>query len=137
MKVKFLSILVLIALCCSFQSAFAKREDPNEEEAKTQNDDDKAGRIISDCVKKCKCENTLVNVRKCMKAATDAGLTPSADEISKEFSICAKEKLLAAAARAASGESEFGPNRNMPNMTTRLEDDFLQSKNATDLNLKL
>jgi hypothetical protein len=137
MKVKFLSILFLIALCCSFQSAIAKREDPKEEEVKTQNDDDKAGRIVSDCVKKCKCENTLVNVRKCMKAATEAGLTPSADEISKEFSICAKEKLLAAAARAASGESEFGPNRNMPNMTTRLEDDFLQSKNATDLNLKL
>ena len=74
---------------------------------------------------------------KCMRAAKDAGLTPSADEISKEFSTCAKERLLKKAAEAASGESEFGPNRNMANLTVILEDDFLQSRNATDLNLKL
>ena len=69
-----------------------------------------------------------------MKVAQDAGLTPSADELSKEFSTCAKEKLLAKAAREASGESEFGPNRNMPNMTTVLDDDFSRAKNATHLN---
>jgi len=101
---------------------------------KKEDDDDKAGQIIIACVKKCKCENTLVNIQKCMKVAQDAGLTPSADELSKEFSTCAKEKLLAKAAREASGESEFGPNRNMPNMTTVLDDDFSRAKNATHLN---
>jgi hypothetical protein len=132
MKLKFLTLLLLIALC--LLSTFAKHDDPKEDAEKKEDDDDKAGQIIIACVKKCKCENTLVNIQKCMKVAQDAGLTPSADELSKEFSTCAKEKLLAKAAREASGESEFGPNRNMPNMTTVLDDDFSRAKNATHLN---
>ena len=137
MRSTFLLVLVL-TWCFVAQQTFAKHNDnTKEEKEKTADDEDKAGRIVSDCVEKVKCENTLLNVQKCMRAAKDAGLTPSADEVSKEFSTCAKEKLLKKAAEAASGESEFGPNRDMANLTVRLEDDFLQSRNATDLNLKL
>ena len=92
MRSTFLLVLVL-TWCFVAQQTFAKHNDnTKEEKEKTADDEDKAGRIVSDCVEKVKCENTLLNVQKCMRAAKDAGLTPSADEVSKEFSTCAKEK---------------------------------------------
>ena len=58
MKLKFLTLLLLIALC--LLSTFAKHDDPKEDAEKKEDDDDKAGRIIIDCVKKCKCENFTI-----------------------------------------------------------------------------
>jgi hypothetical protein len=96
--------------------------------------DPKADDVVADCVKKLKCENTLMNMQTCIKKAKDAGVVASAEDVSKQFSNCAKERLLA---KAAGGDdaNPYGPNRKMPNATIRLRDDFLKAKNRTDLNL--
>ena len=100
-----------------------------------EKDDDTKGSIIIDCVKDVKCENTLGNIQKCMKKATEAGLTPSAEEISKEFSTCAKERVAALSAKGGDAP-EYGPNRKMPNVTVRVDDDFQNARNSTHFNQK-
>ena len=59
MRSTFLLVLVL-TWCFVAQQTFAKHNDnTKEEKEKTADDEDKAGRIVSDCVEKVKCENKV------------------------------------------------------------------------------
>lgn len=128
MKHTFL-LIVLSLLAISGQGARSLRKADPVDKA-----EDKKDEVISNCVKKLKCENTLMNVQTCMAAAKEAGMIPSAEIISKEFSNCKKQQLLE---KAAGGDdaNPYGPNRKMPNATVRLQDDLEHAKNRTDLNL--
>ena len=68
-------------------------------------------------------ENVLVQM--CMNRANAAGITPSVDEATAQFSTCAKEKALREAAlKDPESEPDLSPNRNFSKVVVKVVDDF-------------
>ncbi len=86
--------------------------------------------ILTECIEEVNCTNTLKNVQMCMNRANAAGITPSVDEATAQFSTCAKEKALREAAlKDPESEPDLSPNRNFSKVDVKVVDDFEDDRN--------